>query len=284
MCVDVPTNGTFKQANGQVTGLLLSNPDLDPETGDVTTIGLTWQPSFLHNNFSIRLDYWKYEIEDVITQIDTTYAASQCVQTGDPQYCSLVTRFNDPQNAGTILVFRQPTLNLGTLETDGYDLGARYTLKETAVGDFSAQIDWTRINKYVNTAPLAPSVDTVGTYNRQFGNYAKNRATASIGWGMGSFEAQLAARYIDGLELLLPSGGAIEPEDNPPWVVGSRTYLDLYFGYKVSDALKVSLTGTNITDKQPPILFQNNVTNANTDVNTYDTLGRRYAVSATYKF
>jgi outer membrane receptor protein involved in Fe transport len=66
--------------------------------------------------------------------------------------------------------------------------------------------------------------------------------------------------------------------------VGSRTYLDLYFGYKVSDALKVSLTGTNITDKQPPILFQNNVTNANTDVNTYDTLGRRYAVSATYKF
>ena len=284
MCVDVPTDGTFTQANGQVTGLLLSNPDLDPETGDVTTIGLTWQPSFLNNNFSIRLDYWKYNIEDVITQIDTTYAASQCVQTADPQYCSLVTRFNDPQNAGTILVFRQPTLNLGTLETDGYDLGARYALKETGAGDFTFQLDWTRINKYVNTAPLAPALDTVGTYNRQFGNYAKNRATASIGWGFSNLEAQLAARYIDGLELLLPSGGAIAPEDNPPWVVGSRTYVDLYVGYKISDDLKVSFTGTNIMDKQPPILFQNNVTNANTDVNTYDVLGRRYAVSATYKF
>ena len=60
--------------------------------------------------------------------------------------------------------------------------------------------------------------------------------------------------------------------------------MDLYVGYKISDDLKVSFTGTNIMDKQPPILFQNNVTNANTDVNTYDVLGRRFAVSATYKF
>jgi iron complex outermembrane receptor protein len=284
MCVNVPTDGSFTQPNGQVTGLLLSNPDLDPETGDVTTLGITWQPGFLNNNFSMRVDYWQYKIDGVITQLDTTYSAQQCVNTGDPQYCGLVTRFTDVNNAGTILVFRQPTINLGTLETDGIDVGARYTLKETGIGDFNFQVDWTKINKYENAAPGADPVDTVGTFNRQFGNYAKNRAVGSIGWGLGAFEAQLAARYIDGIELLLPSGGAIAPEDNPPWVIGSRAYVDLYFGYKVNDDLKVSLTGQNIMDKQPPILFQNNVTNANTDVNTYDTLGRRFAISASYKF
>lgn len=284
MCIDVPTDGSFTQPNGQVTGLLQSNPDLDPETGDVTTVGLTWQPGFLNNNFSIRVDYWNYEIDGVITQLDTTYSARVCVLTGDPTYCGLVTRLNDANNAGTILVFRQPTINLGTLETDGVDIGARYSFKDTGIGDFAFQVDWTHINKYVNTAPNADPVDTVGTYNRQFGNYAKNRAQASVGWNMASFDAQLSARYIDGISLLLPIGGLIEEEDNVPWVVGSRTYFDLFVGYQISDDLKVSLSGTNLTDKQPPLLFQNNVTNANTDVNTYDTLGRRFSVSATYKF
>jgi outer membrane receptor protein involved in Fe transport len=46
----------------------------------------------------------------------------------------------------------------------------------------------------------------------------------------------------------------------------------------------LSRAATNLSDEQPPLLYQNNVTNANTDVNTYDTLGRRYAISATYKF
>jgi hypothetical protein len=40
----------------------------------------------------------------------------------------------------------------------------------------------------------------------------------------------------------------------------------------------------NITDKQPPIMYMNNVTNANTDVATYDLLGRRFFVSLLQKF
>jgi iron complex outermembrane receptor protein len=40
----------------------------------------------------------------------------------------------------------------------------------------------------------------------------------------------------------------------------------------------------NIADKQAPIMYQNNVTNANTDVYTYDTIGRRWLVSFLQKF
>jgi iron complex outermembrane recepter protein len=284
-CVGVPRDGSFAQPNGQVTGLLTSNAELDPESGDVMTFGVTWQPGFLNNNFSVRVDYWQYKIEGVITQLDTNFSINQCVITGDPAFCGLVTRFTDANNAGIIFVFQQPTVNLGELETDGIDLGARYSLRETGIGDFNFQVDWTRIFAYDNLpAENAAVVEVAGTYDRQFGNYAKNRAVASVGWGMGDFEAQIAARFIDNVQLLLPSGGAIAPEDNPPLPIASFTYLDLYFGYKVNDNLKVSLTGTNLTDKQPPILYQNNVTNANTDVQTYDTLGRRYAISASYKF
>ena len=284
-CVGVIPDSDFSQPNGQVTGLLTSNPDLDPETGDVTTFGITWQPGFLNNNFSIRVDYWQYKIDGVITQLDTNYSMDQCVATGDPQYCGLITRFDaTTANPGQISVFLQPTRNLGRLETDGVDIGARYSLRDTAAGSFNFNIDWTHINSYTNEPPNAPVQEVAGTYDRQFGNYAENRASATLGWAMGKFDAQIGARFIDDIVLLLPSGGAVAPEDNPPLPVDSFVYLDLYFGYTINDNIKVSLTGTNLSDEQPPMLYQNNVTNANTDVNTYDTLGRRYAISATYKF
>jgi outer membrane receptor protein involved in Fe transport len=284
-CVGVPLDGSFEQPNGQVTGLLLANDQLDPETGVVQTFGITWQPSFLNNNFSIRADYWNYEIDDVITQLDTNFSINQCVATGDPAFCGLVTRFTDVNNAGIVYLFRQPTVNLGRLETDGIDVSARYGLRDTAAGNFNFQIDWTHINKYDNLpAENAAIVHVAGTYDRQFGNYAENRATASIGWSMNKFDAQIAARFIDDIVLLLPSGGTLPPEDNPPLPVDSFVYLDLYVGYQINDNIKVSLIGTNLSDEQPPMLYQNNVTNANTDVNTYDTLGRRYGISATYKF
>jgi outer membrane receptor protein involved in Fe transport len=288
-CVGVPhggaLDGTFEQPNGQVTGLLLANEELDPETGTVMTFGITWQPSFLNNNFSIRADYWNYEIDDVITQLDTNFSINQCVATGDPFFCGLVTRFTDVNNAGIVYLFRQPTVNLGKLETDGIDIGARYSLRDTPAGSWNFQIDWTHINKYDNL-PSANSaiVHVAGTYDRQFGNYAENRATATIGWAMDKFDAQLGFRFIDDLVLLLPSGGTLPPEDNPPLPIDSFLYLDLYFGYNINDNIKVSLSGTNLSDEQPPMMYQNNVTNANTDVNTYDTLGRRYSISATYKF
>ena len=40
----------------------------------------------------------------------------------------------------------------------------------------------------------------------------------------------------------------------------------------------------NLADKQPAKFFQNNVLNANTDVNTYDTIGRYYFARYTVKF
>ena len=108
-------------------------------------------------------------------------------------------------NAGIVYLFRQPTVNLGTLETDGIDVGARYSLRDTAAGNFAFQIDWTHINKYDNLpAENAAIVHVAGTYDRQFGNYAENRATATIGWNMNKFDAQIGARFIDDIVLLLP--------------------------------------------------------------------------------
>jgi outer membrane receptor protein involved in Fe transport len=56
-------------------------------------------------------------------------------------------------------------------------------------------------------------------------------------------------------------------------------------GYKL-DSLntKFQLGVDNAFDKQPPIIYQNNSLNGNTDERTFDTVGRYYWMTATLAF
>jgi len=57
------------------------------------------------------------------------------------------------------------------------------------------------------------------------------------------------------------------------------------FGYNIEPINTLVQVGIdNLTDKQPPIFYQQNVLNANTDVSTYDPIGRFYWGRVTVKF
>ncbi|MDB6101962.1 MAG: TonB-dependent receptor, partial [Gammaproteobacteria bacterium] len=283
VCKFVPTDGSFQAANTQVTGLLAGNPKLRPESGDVLTYGLVYDSSLLPG-FSANVDFWRYQINNVITQVDPNFAATQCLTTGADQFCGLFAR---QPSTGQILVIDQPTSNLGKLKTEGVDLGLRYTLRNTGIGSWNFAIDATRLKDFESTpAPGAPTADITGTYNRQFGNFAKWRAFANIGWTLQGFEGVLTARYIGGVSLAKPDAG--DPAA-PGFVVGplkvpAFTYVDATVGYTFPTKTHVQFGVTNIGDKQPPIMYSNNVLNSNTDVQTYDTLGRRFFLSVQQKF
>jgi iron complex outermembrane receptor protein len=283
LCQFVPTTGTFFQANSQSTGLPSGNPNLSPETGNVLTWGAVYDSSQIRN-LSLSVDVWRYKINDVISLIDPNFAATQCSTTGLDEFCGL---FNRQPSTGQILFINQPTFNLGKLMTKGVDLGARYAINDTAVGSFSWNLDATRVGSYENTpAPGASPQEIVGTYNRQFGNFARWRGFLGMGWSLGGFDGLLTARYIHKIELLNPDAG--DPSDPAyfagPLKIPSFTYLDLTMGYNFASKTKVQLGVINVTDKQPPLMFSNNVLNANTDVQTYDVLGRRFFLSVVQKF
>ena len=61
-CQNVPLDGTFAEPNGQVTGSILSNDQLDAETGDVYTFGFVYDASWLPG-FSMTVDFWNYKID-----------------------------------------------------------------------------------------------------------------------------------------------------------------------------------------------------------------------------
>ena len=67
--------------------------------------------------------------------------------------------------------------------------------------------------------------------------------------------------------------------------IGAQTYHNFTFGYTLEAINTQFLVGVdNAFDKQPPIFYQNVVINANTDVSTYDTVGRFYFGRVIVKF
>lgn len=276
-CENVTPDGTFQEPVSQVTGIRLGSTNLKPETGSVINFGFVYDPSWL-NNFSTSVDFWSYKLDDQITLLDPTYAINQCVATGSSKYCGLIARFSD----GTVKEIFEPAINLGSLKTSGIDIGFKYTLPDTVAGAFKFSWDSTYLQAFKNKPdPASPETDFAGTYSNQFGNYAKWRSQLGVGWSKWGVDALIMARYIDKIVVHDPDGS---PGIQPDLHVGSVSYFNLTLGYNAPTHTRVQFAILNMFDKQPPLLYQNNVLNSNTDTNTYDTLGRRYAVSITQKF
>jgi len=290
VCQGVAQDGTYHfNGTSQITAVLLSNSNLKPETGNVLTYGFVLQIPGVEN-WSVSVDSWRYKLNDLITPLDPNYVSDQCLATGASSFCGLINRYSSGVNQGEVRAFLLPTVNLGQLKTEGTDFGTKYLLKGTRVGDFQFSLDATYISSYENTPlPGAAAQQIAGTYDNQFGNYARWRALGSVGWALGDFDGLLATRYIHHLVIhdpatqSAPVSGAGFPDYDLK--IPSVMYWDLTLGYSIkSTRTKFQLGVQNIADKQPPIFYQNNVINANTDVSTYDTLGRRFFLTFNQKF
>ena len=286
-CPGVVRDGTFHEANGQITGLNIGNPTLRPEDGKVKTVGFVYEPHWV-SGLSFEATYWDYNLNGVIAQIDSNYSAAQCVVSGSPVFCDNIHRYLTGPSAGNVLVSEQPTLNLSTLVTDGVDFAARYNLRNTPIGTFNFTTSVTDTMSYKNTPTGGIGVQYAGTFNRQFGNYAKFRGIASAQWANWGYEGTIWAQYISSLNLIDATVSGKDPTGaptNPSLYIGSIVYLNMSAAYNIAKTnTHVQLSILNLCDKQPPIFYQNNVVNANTDVNTYDTLGRRWSLSLLQKF
>jgi iron complex outermembrane recepter protein len=282
-CVNVPLDGSFQEPNGQVSGVLLSNPNLRPETGEVSTFGFVYDASWLPG-FSTTLDFWRYQINNEITQLDPNFSIAQCLASGSPVYCNLVTRFGAGPNAGIVDVFLEPTANEGTLKTNGIDVGFKYNIRATPVGAFRFTVDVTHVNSFTNNPGAGfATIEYAGTFNKQFGNDTHWRGLASIAWDYKGFDALASEQWIG--KLVLPNGDPSPPPMSSAIFIPNIYYTNLSAGYTFGPTkTKLQIGVLNALNRQPPIFYQNNVINANTDVSTYDTIGRRWFVGIEQKF
>jgi outer membrane receptor protein involved in Fe transport len=292
---------TFSQLTGYVMGSQfaalhgLSTATLQPEFGKSFDYGFVYDPSWIQG-FSVNADYYRILLDNLIVSgVGTAQTiVTSCFNT-QSAICGNI--FRNPD--GSIKFVVESAFNSGDLTTQGFDVGAHYRLPTNSWGNFRLGVDATYIQTY-NVAQPGFTQHLAGHYDKTFGNFARVRALASVDWNLGAFSASWSTRYVGPITVgyanagLGPSGLRTPSEFSDPYnpnPIGpvlhfaSTAYSNLSLGYNIEPINTFVQVGIdNVFDRQPPILYQNNVLNANTDVTTYDTIGRFYRASVTVKF
>ena len=281
VCQNVARDGTFQEPTSQVTGIQNGTRSLKPERGHVLNFGFVYDPKFA-KGLSTSVDFWKYSLSDLIVYPDVNTVAQICGNTGNTNFCNLIHRAAD----GSVLYIQQPNMNLGKLDAEGVDLGFKYALPKTPFGSFRFSFDATFLNKYDNiTNPADPSFVThvAGTFSRQYGEFSRWRGIATLGWEKWGVDALWTVRYIGPFDVPFADGSPVAP--NTTLHYGSTIYDNVEVGYTFDKTkTRVALGIDNLFNQPPPILYQNNVLNANTDVNTFDTVGMYFWLRFTQRF
>ena len=130
-----------------------------------------------------------------------------------------------------------------------------------------------------------------GHFWNSYGEYSRWRALLDLNWALGNFDASWHTRYVGPFSM-----GSADLSQNfssdtvIPGVVlqyGAQVVNNVQFGYNIEPInTRFDLGIDNVFNKQPPLLYQNNVVNANTDPGTFwaEMLGRYYWGRVTVKF
>ena len=251
------------------------NPKLEPETADTTTVGIVWQPEFLEG-FSATIDYFDIRIDEAITSVNGSDMLRLCYEDpiGNAKFCDTFTRHPVTHQVNEL---NQRPVNAAVETVSGVDLNTVYKFNLFGLSS-RATLDITRLLKHESTPFQGqPTIDKVGFITEDQGSYTEWRSNLSYSVMTDDWSASYSLRYIG-------SADDVNGTDSDPLgkSVGSVTYSDISASWYYSDALTFSLGVDNIFDKKAPYLTSWN--DANTDVMTYDLLGRRGFIRATYQF
>jgi iron complex outermembrane receptor protein len=255
------------------------NPDLKPETANTYTLGTVLTPT---RDFSATIDYFDIRIEDTISGIDPNTIFEQCLETGDPVFCSNITR--DPV-AYTLWLGRAGILainqNIGRTRVSGVDVGSSYRWRfanaHLLAVDFLGSY---LLRRSVEAFPGAPVTECAGTFGNGDCSYRpmprwRHRLRAT--WQPPSdFELAATWRYTGPTT----NGDPILADLNPR--LASASYLDLAGSWNITKRLTLRGGVNNLLDRDPPLLIGG--TNGNTFAQSYDVLGRHFFVNMTAKF
>jgi outer membrane receptor protein involved in Fe transport len=271
------TPGTgYSQANSQISGVVQANPDLAPEKGKVFTLGFVYDPNWV-KGLSLSADYWHYRLDNAITGLEPNVIANSCLTTGNSYFCGLIHR--DP-GTGQVNYIDLPTSNAGFFQTDGVDVSAKYQLPVTPIGRFQVNVDAAYTKSFQYDLGDGVKHEAAGTLDPTFGNFSRTRLTGQLQWSLANFGVQWTTRFISGATISNSSDANYSSADyTGPTIYlreGGVTYHDVALSYTLKKTGTKFVAGlNNAFDKQPPLAYQFQ-TNANVDVQTYDTIGRRW--------
>jgi iron complex outermembrane receptor protein len=146
----VPANGSYQQANAQISVSTGGNRDLAPETSTSYVVGGVYSPSWLRR-FSIEANWYKIKVGGAIQAIPRATTVLNCLLTADPATCGLVTRVN-----GELIEVEGFLQNIAAIRTKGVDVNLALRGVETGVGRFGFTWNNTFLRNFDVLVPARP--------------------------------------------------------------------------------------------------------------------------------
>lgn len=303
------------QLNAQIPALFGGNPLLQEETSESYTAGVVLQPTFLPG-FTLTADYFDITIEDAISTISLQQTFDLCFNQVQDQNALICQPFfaNGPiRNAGgAITTLNPPALggqNIASLTAKGVDLQASYSTTVpfslfTNTGEQGVNLSF--LGTYTDESSFLPFpgavlVDCAGLFGQTCGeptpeykwtsraSFIDGPITTSVRW------RHLSSVDDDNDDVDFSAFGGSESID-------SYDLIDLTLAATLTERFTINFGVTNVFDTLPDtptfnaagevnnvddlnsLLLGDNQEQANTYPSTYDVLGRRYFVSAAFKF
>ena len=275
---------------GQFNFLQGGNPNLQPEEAKTYTLGLVFTPT---RNLSATVDYFDIKIEKAIDNIDPATSFNLCLNEGT--FCNLITR----DRLGTLWLFDEgrvigTQVNLGSIRTSGVDVAVNYnhplpnqlgTLGITFIGTWLKKLE-------IEEIPGLGKYDCVGYYgiNKCGVPNPEWRHKLRFNWSMPwNVDAGFTWRYMDAVEDQRVSSNPLLAGTPHPLTreLEEQNYLDIHASWMVTKYLTLRAGINNLLDEDPPLTDQQGPSvfgNNNTFPGTYESLGRKIFVNATFKF
>ena len=247
------------------------NPNLQPEHTKNYNIGFALSPDAT-TDFGAA--FYKVKIDGVIGTADP----QALLDANDP---SVVVRNPD----GTIRDIQTSFVNLGSLDTDGFDFDFRKSLS-TSFGTFTLSGDWAYVWHFKLTNPDGSQVDFAGNngaLNQPFGaSNPRWKGNTSLTWDYAKFTTtltwQYTGPYTNAISVQAGDGGSGE--------VASYSQFNLFTTYRGFKNWTIYAGVNNVFDRAPPfdIEWTFNPDLTGYDQSLYTNLGRFFQVGATYRF
>jgi iron complex outermembrane recepter protein len=274
---------------GQYNALFGGNTKLAPEKSDSYTFGFVFSPM---KNLNATLDFFQISVDKVILNVAPGTTLNQCLQTGSPVICNLITR----DRFGTLWALptaqiEASNVNLGRFKTSGADIGVNHAQKIGAYGALKTDFTGTYVKEFKQEPiPGLGTFDCVGLHGATCGVPQpkwrhKLRGTWETPW---SVDLALTWRHFgkvnaEGTSTNPLLAGTVQAADQ---TLSERNYIDLALAWAVTK--KITLRGgvNNVFDKDPPVSGVTSAVfgNGNTYPVVYDALGRRVFVNLTATF
>jgi outer membrane receptor protein involved in Fe transport len=306
---------------GQVNFTGGGNTEIRPEKADTFTVGAVLEPRGFIPGLTLSVDYYNIKINDAITRQTPDDALNACfgltpanvsATAATSAACTVIRRSpadgSLSGSSATVPGLALPLTNLGRLVTDGIDVTANY---RRDFGDVKLDLNfvgnWTN-NLQFRASPTGLNRQCVGFYSVNCGPEGGNiqpefsfqqRTTLSF----GPADVSLLWRYIHPVDYepgLTPlfSGTitGVGPAATSPLVgrnenfnhIEAYHYFDLSTRFSVTENFQFVVTAQNLFDREPPVTGSSvgatGANSGNTFPSTYDTLGRRYSISARVSF